>query len=347
MSFFYIVLILKQSHAIYCHIFFFFLMIRRPPRSTLFPYTTLFRSRRAAASTDGRPALRRGRVEAGGRAPRRDSRTRPQPRPRGRGARSPRSPASEGSLLQDLLGDDEIHDLARPFVDLGDLRVAVVALGREIREIAVAAEDLHAFARGAHRDVAREQLRLRGREDVVLAAVFQRGGAPHQQARRVDLRRHVGELPLDRLELDDLLAEGLALFRVCERVLKARARDADGLRRDADATAVERGERDLEALTDLAEKVRGGHAAVLEYELRGIGPADAELVLQLAHAEAGCALLDDERGNAPMAGVGIRLREHERNVSACAVGDEVLRPIQHPFVAVAARGRSHRRRIAP
>src|SRR5256885_11078787 len=31
--------------------FFFFLMIRRPPRSTLFPYTTLFRScKRAAAA---------------------------------------------------------------------------------------------------------------------------------------------------------------------------------------------------------------------------------------------------------------------------------------------------------
>src|SRR3712207_9430909 len=28
--------------------FFFFLMIRRPPRSTLFPYTTLFRSRARA-----------------------------------------------------------------------------------------------------------------------------------------------------------------------------------------------------------------------------------------------------------------------------------------------------------
>src|SRR2546422_6335903 len=27
-------------------VFFFFLMIRRPPRSTLFPYTTLFRSHR-------------------------------------------------------------------------------------------------------------------------------------------------------------------------------------------------------------------------------------------------------------------------------------------------------------
>src|SRR2546430_9253689 len=30
-----------------CYLFFFFLMIRRPPRSTLFPYTTLFRSQRA------------------------------------------------------------------------------------------------------------------------------------------------------------------------------------------------------------------------------------------------------------------------------------------------------------
>src|SRR2546429_5162110 len=34
------------------HFFFFFLMIRRPPRSTLFPYTTLFRS----ASLDCRSA---------------------------------------------------------------------------------------------------------------------------------------------------------------------------------------------------------------------------------------------------------------------------------------------------
>src|SRR5688572_33502338 len=32
-------------HALHRHFSFFFLMIRRPPRSTLFPYTTLFRSR--------------------------------------------------------------------------------------------------------------------------------------------------------------------------------------------------------------------------------------------------------------------------------------------------------------
>src|SRR3712207_8844400 len=33
-------------------VFFFFLMIRRPPRSTLFPYTTLFRSARAKCSNN-------------------------------------------------------------------------------------------------------------------------------------------------------------------------------------------------------------------------------------------------------------------------------------------------------
>src|SRR2546421_9104153 len=35
-------------------LFFFFLMIRRPPRSTLFPYTTLFRSLAAAGRVEQR-----------------------------------------------------------------------------------------------------------------------------------------------------------------------------------------------------------------------------------------------------------------------------------------------------
>src|SRR6266480_4413631 len=41
-------------------LFFFFLMIRRPPRSTLFPYTTLFRSRRRAGAAGERREFRRG-----------------------------------------------------------------------------------------------------------------------------------------------------------------------------------------------------------------------------------------------------------------------------------------------
>src|SRR5947208_15451536 len=51
----------------------FFLMLRRPPRSTLFPYTTLFRSRAARPARDlGPPAparlLVRGGADRGDRA---------------------------------------------------------------------------------------------------------------------------------------------------------------------------------------------------------------------------------------------------------------------------------------
>src|SRR5215217_9375809 len=63
-------------YSIFCCFFFFFLMIRRPPRSTLFPYTTLFRSarRRLRLRADDRlprpavprhpPAVRGGRRRA-------------------------------------------------------------------------------------------------------------------------------------------------------------------------------------------------------------------------------------------------------------------------------------------
>src|SRR2546422_10404073 len=44
MSILFLVLIVYPASRFF---FFFFLMIRRPPRSTLFPYTTLFRSGRS------------------------------------------------------------------------------------------------------------------------------------------------------------------------------------------------------------------------------------------------------------------------------------------------------------
>src|SRR3712207_6980797 len=53
---------------------FFFLMIRRPPRSTLFPYTTLFRSARAQA----RVRERRRRPAGAARGPRARSRADPR-----------------------------------------------------------------------------------------------------------------------------------------------------------------------------------------------------------------------------------------------------------------------------
>src|SRR2546429_1945516 len=62
------VLFLLHDVLLHSFFFFFFLMIRRPPRSTLFPYTTLFRSLRPpprrALPRSGESALRRPRRRA-------------------------------------------------------------------------------------------------------------------------------------------------------------------------------------------------------------------------------------------------------------------------------------------
>src|SRR6267142_4103815 len=44
----------SASSSSCCTSFFFFLMIRRPPRSTLFPYTTLFRSKTGVNLPEGK-----------------------------------------------------------------------------------------------------------------------------------------------------------------------------------------------------------------------------------------------------------------------------------------------------
>src|SRR5215213_4878576 len=127
--------------------FFFFLMIRRPPRSTLFPYTTLFRSARS-----GRPRPPR-RPRRGGR--------RPGPCLRSRSGR-------DGSSLDPLEEADQVavaiegRELARPEVGVEDARlrhpvqdVARLELGVEI----VDALDGDAAAGGARDE------RLRARVD--------------------------------------------------------------------------------------------------------------------------------------------------------------------------------------
>src|SRR3712207_365715 len=76
--------------------FVFYLMIRRPPRSTLFPYTTLFRSQvRSSADRHSRDRGARGdrlRRELGGHRALR---------------------AQQAGLAEELLGPPERHPLAR------------------------------------------------------------------------------------------------------------------------------------------------------------------------------------------------------------------------------------------
>src|SRR6266496_3239887 len=100
-------------------IFFFFLMIRRPPRSTLFPYTTLFRSRRGHGLAD---RLRVERRQVGGGA---------------------RHHAGLGELLLVLVRKQQ------PQVLLG--QVLVLAVDRD-RQVRAALEDRGRLAGGLRRD---------------------------------------------------------------------------------------------------------------------------------------------------------------------------------------------------
>src|SRR5205809_8093310 len=52
--------VLRFRRFLFYVCFFFFLMIRRPPRSTLFPYTTLFRSQHLVLDRHDRPRRVRG-----------------------------------------------------------------------------------------------------------------------------------------------------------------------------------------------------------------------------------------------------------------------------------------------
>src|SRR3712207_7690613 len=71
--------------------YFFFLMIRRPPRSTLFPYTTLFRSDSLADLRASRATGRRRDGRHGGAHQTRRARHQHTRRPFSRRVREPRS----------------------------------------------------------------------------------------------------------------------------------------------------------------------------------------------------------------------------------------------------------------
>src|SRR5215210_1595503 len=133
----------------------------------------------------------------------------------------------------DRAGDHELLDLRRALEDVVDLRVAVPALDGVLAGVAVAAEDLDRPLGHPHRDLARLELAhraLAARERHLVAA--HPGRAPHEQAGGVDLELHPREREGDRLVLDDLAAELLALLGVLQRVLVGRAGDPERLRAD-------------------------------------------------------------------------------------------------------------------
>jgi hypothetical protein len=78
---------------------------------------------------------------------------------------------------------------------------------------------------------------------------------------------HVGQHPLNRLIVRDRLAELLPLLRVRDRLVERRLTDTERLRRDGDASALQRPHRQVETLVDVPE-----HLIVGDRRDRARGP---------------------------------------------------------------------------
>ena len=170
--------------------------------------------------------------------------------------------------------------------------------------------------------------------------VLSDGGAPGHQTGGVDLGLHLSDLELGVLEGDDALAELLALLGILDGLVERALRDADGLRSDADTTAVKRAHGDLEALADLTEHAVRADADVVVGDDAVGGGADAHALDVVADGHAGRTLkVDDKGGHALRRGnAAVGQRKNDTGIGKAGVGGEDLGAVDDPLVAVLDSG---------
>ena len=158
---------------------------------------------------------------------------------------------------------------------------------------------------------------------LLLLPILRGGGLQRQHPRRGELGRHVGQHPLDRLVVGDRLTELLALLRVGDRLVERRLADAERLRRDRDAAALQRPHREPEPLIDVAEHLVVADGDV-EIEIHAAEAADAERVGARRARDARRVHRHEKRGDALAAQPRPRAREDDRDRRFLGVGDPDL-----------------------
>ena len=122
-----------------------------------------------------------------------------------------------------------------------------------------------------------------------------------------------------------------ALLGVLDRRLHAALADADAAGGHAVAPGVQRGHGDLEAVADLAEHRVLADLAVAQRDRRGVGAAQAHLVVDLLGLEAVVALgLDQEAGQPAVTLLGVGLGEDHRHLGVVAERDPHLGAVDDP-----------------
>src|SRR6266481_2330123 len=143
------------------------------------------------------------------------------------------------ALARETAGDDDPLDFAGAFIYLRDLCIPEKFLDGEISHVTIAPEELNRLRGYPHRRLGREQLGHAGVQRDILAGILAGRRPVRQRPRRLDPRRHIGQLELHRLEVLDRPPELPALGAVLEGQLERLARDPDPLGPDPEPPGVE------------------------------------------------------------------------------------------------------------
>src|SRR5215471_15194906 len=144
---------------------------------------------------------------------------------------------------------DQALNLRSPFIKRRDPRVPKEALDGKFLRVAIAAKDLNRLVGYPVGGLGRKQFGHGGLFGESLSLLGLPSRAIRQESRRIDLRRHVRQHPLNRFKFGYGAAKLAALLRVGHRFLHTSLRDAERLSGDADAPAVQGRQRDPEAFS--------------------------------------------------------------------------------------------------
>src|SRR6202162_3372214 len=253
---------------------------------------------------------------------------------------------------RDRARDDQSLYFRGAFPDLVDLRVAKPLLDRVLLDVPVSAEDLYRIRRHFHRDVAREAFGHRTFGAAEWHALRRHPTRPpDEQARGVDLHRHVGELETDRFVLPKGLSKLFTVLRVVERELVGRARDAEGAGGHARPCGLEshqRAQRPRACVLGVgfaAQAVVERDVAVLEDHLGRVAGGGPRVLLLPPHPQAGRVPRHKEGGDAGRTFRRVCVRVHDVVVRDSSVGAELLGSVEDVAIADASGARLHRQGV--
>src|SRR5215469_2072018 len=243
--------------------------------------------------------------------------------------------------LQQLAGDYQALDLAGSLADEHKGRVTVIALDVELFGVAKAPMNAHRFERDFLAHLGGKGFSHTNYQVAALAPVFFLRGLLEQEARRLDLSRHIRQLELDGLVLGNRLAKGGALLRVFDGVVKCRLGHTHRPRSYINTPDLQPAHNMLKSLAFAASKQAGSrHAHSIKDKFGGLNTLVAKLFKGAAHAQPRRALFDHEDTHAAMGWVNVcaGARQHGKNTAVHAIRDPELGAVEQVVIAVAHGG---------